>query len=435
MSNAIYDWKAQSYLKKLITTKLDLRQQWQVRSILHCNETVIPNGDMHVDLVLSNKRASFVGQVTCKNPFACPCCSARVMSKYSGEIASALDAMKKKGYHALMLTLTIPHLRFQRCREVTDILYQTWRLAFANCFNKQRKTADGKSNRTQGTFNQWCIVGNLKHYVRAMEYTWGENGWHPHFHCLFFVPAAHWDACTTLKFEHELNQAWIKYFQRAAMRYWQKNNLYTDDDNRNKIMARFLQFTKGDHALKISRDKDGTARKMVSSDYIAGFGADKELAGESKAKCAHHNGHYTPYQILDKAMNGESGFDELYLEFLLQVTTKPVHHRVNFSKTGIKKILQDWRNSEGYKEVLKKKEEEKAAKTVRLVSFAPPAWSQLCRLNYEKPVFSHLLWLAENEPDLLPIYIKSNLRVKCTLYGDLLAKTMSKNLFVASIAG
>lgn len=438
----LLDWEAQHYLKKIISQKLTLDQKFQVRSILHCNENVIPTSQtqrVQLNLIVSEKRAAFVGQVTCKNPFACPCCSARVMSKYAGEIADSMDAMKAKGYKAFLLTLTIPHLRFQKCKEVTDLLYLTWRAAFANCFSK-RKTADGEKPRYMGPFHRWARSGELQHYVRAMEYTWGQNGWHPHFHCVFFVKAELFDACTARTFEAELNTAWIAYFRRVTMKYWQKNSLYGDDTTRQEIMSRLCQFTSQQVAVNIARQKNGQAVPFASSDYVAGFGAEDELAGAHKQKKAHHNGHYTPYQILTNAMdfdkNSKDGINtwaDLYLEFLLQVTRKPVHHRVNFSKTGLKAEMTQWRNQKGMREELRKKKEED---TVAIASFSKSAWRKICQLNRHQPYcWAILAFTQMQEWELLAHWLAKE-GIEFTAYGDFKAFVeKSEKLFETSIAG
>ena len=72
----------------------------------------------------------------------------------------------------LLLTLTVPHYSF------TDIqkLKKDLKKAYSKFFKGVRASKD--------LFKKWMI----EHYISCFEITYGENGFHPHYHVLLFVP-------------------------------------------------------------------------------------------------------------------------------------------------------------------------------------------------------------------------------------------------------
>lgn len=344
--NDILDYRLQHWLRSKIDT-LPANQQFQLRNLRRCMQNPIPQKGVTPGVYLlrdSNSHVQYFGMSTCKNPFACPHCAAVRMKEYEAKIAAAIDALKDSHY-GIMITFTIPHLKFQSCREVTDLLYNTWRSAMANCFKK--RTNKNGTPRYNTPFNKFMVTHGVKHYVRACEYTWGKNGWHPHFHCIFFLDPS--TITDVLSFENDLNEAWRVHFERQYRKLC--GNKYSD-----KVRERLITYLNryDQRAIVISRESDTKPLKVTSSAYLAGWTTDRELTGNIQKK-ASHSGHYTPHQILELAADGNEAFADLYIEFCLQVTRKPVHHRVNFSKTGLFAIAQNKINQDGYKSLLKKK--------------------------------------------------------------------------------
>ena len=393
----VYDARLQHYLKAEIR-KLPLNQQMQLKNLKMCNNTLMqqPGVQPAVFLLRNNRNeAKLFGQVTCKNPWACPHCAAVRMHQYSIEIAGAISGLWKT-HRGFMVTFTIPHLRYQSCKEVTDILYNTWRDFFANAFRRR--------SRTSTCVQKFIKEKEIKHYVRAAEYTYGKNGWHPHFHCIFFVPIKYFND-EILTHQKELNDRWMMCAKRQMIKYWKEKNLHVDRDNHSpETRAQLLcaNFNEKNPALKIS-EKEGKIYPTESADYILGWGADKELTGNKRKKASHED-HLTPYQILEKAADGDREMRDLYIEFCLNVTRKPVHHRVNFSKTGLKAILTNYLNSENYKATLKKKQP-----SWELVCwFTKQQWFDICEIDRESPFISNIMYLAAiNRKDLLIDFLRS----------------------------
>lgn len=384
MDELIQDYHSQHWLKSFIKT-LPYNEQVQLRNLKLCNSKIVQPG--HPVFLLSNgSKAKFHGQATCKNTFACPCCSARIASKYAKKIADALDLLKKD-YYAVMVTFTVPHLKFMSCKETTDILYKVWQDAFNN------KTAPIRKNKSgyMHAINEFWKETEIKYMVRAAEYTWGQNGWHPHFHCIFWFPRSKVDLFYS--YQKAVSDRWWHCCKRQTLKYWKQFDLHSKfnlDD-----LAYYLFDTSKNFAVKFS------TYECTSSNYLTGWTSDKELTGNIH-KSATWEGHYTPYQILDRARHGDKEMAQLYREFMLNVTRKPVHHRFTFS-TGLHKKITEYQNTKNYKEIIKKKET--AAKWEVLWWFEKDEWNLLNDLNYNSPILSNILWLAVHKPKLLEDFL------------------------------
>ena len=382
----ILDYQAQHVLQRMIS-KLNSDEKYQLRNLYHCGDIITVNSSNQVHLVTNGETSEFYGHAHCQNPWCCPVCTAKRMEIYRSEIASALDMLKSE-YFGFMVTFTIPHLRFMSCREVTDILYDTWKYFRLKNFNKDFHP-----------YQQFVQDVEVKYWVRVCEYTYGEdNGWHPHFHCIFWVKRG--NEHKVLDWQQKLNDFWTKTAKRVTLKYWTKNNLHANEDI-VALCERLFSKTYLHDALKISTDKDGKILESFSSDYLTGWGGDRELTGNFR-KGASHNGHYTPHQILNMAFT-DSKWGKLYIEFCLNVTRKPVHHRVDFSKNGFKKLIVEYRKTHSCVfEITEKKTPWKVVCT-----FGVDAWYKICFFNRYAPVKANILYLASKDIEFLVEYLQS----------------------------
>lgn len=387
----ILDYHLQHVLHKMISD-LPFHQRAQLKNILGCGQKIMypgQGGIPAVYLITNGEQSKFFGQAHCQNPFCCPVCSARVMEKNRARIASAIDMLKSE-YFGFMVTFTIPHLRFMKCRETTDILYKTWSYFHQKNFKKtgwhvyQRFNADVP----------------IAHWVRVCEYTYGEeNGWHPHFHCVFWTKRENADKI--LNWQKELNEFWTAQAKRVTLKYWKENNLHSGENLETLCDRLFSKVNDVYPAFKISVNKEtGKVAESLSSDYLTGWGVDREVTGNIR-KEASHEGHYTPYQILSKA-EFDHEFRNIYIDFCLSVTRKPVHHRLNFSKTGIVKMIEEYQRVNGYTSAIIQK---KISWEV-VACFDEKQWSKLLSLNESSPVLSNILYLATYRRDLLEEYFE-----------------------------
>ena len=367
----ISDYRYLKAIRHRIDT-LEFDKKLLLNSVYHCGSKVVGNDAFHsVALVANKKTARFYGNTSCKSPWCCPVCTARKMAKYASKMSAALDALKGT-HNAAMITFTIPHLNYMTCEEVTEILYNTWK-AFVVHGNKLRV---GSKN---DIFSKFMESTESSHRVRVTEYTWGKNGWHPHFHCLFWFPKKHWDEI--LSWEAELSDRWLtlaeRYTNKQLLKRFSKEQAEVKKKNiADQVATMFKETARENKGVWISKE-NGKPIIQKSSMYLCGWGADKETTGNYKQKaCAE--GHYTWQQILAKAADeNDEKFWRLFFEYAI-ATRKARHARVNFSvHSGLCKIIVEHQNSEGFKEILKKKNtelEDKVGKWQLVCWFTKKSW-------------------------------------------------------------
>ena len=390
----VLDYQVQHYLRQWIC-ELPAEQRQQLKNIYLCNQHVNPyatGGEVY--LLSSNDEngdfSKLSGLMTCKNTWCCPICSAIQMEKYRSYIADGID-MLKPTHFGFMVTLTIPHLYFMGWRETMDILYDSWKYF-------RMKTFQRSHGHVFHEFNKEIPCDN---WVRVAEFTWSKkNGAHPHFHCIWWCERGKENK--VLDWEEKLNDFWLRVARSKAIKYWKKYKLHTDrltDGMNYEQLADkvFMMADKGKdswrQALRFSRDENGNLLEAQSSDYICGWGADREVTGNIRKKASHEE-HYTPYQILELAQTHES-MKRIYLDFCLAVTRKPVHHRVNFSKNMLFARIKEYRKQKDKLESgLIKKQKKKDWEV--LCWFSELQWYYILDLSDEtkSPIIANLLYLA-----------------------------------------
>ncbi len=122
-----------------------------------------------VSLHQQGAQAHFGSVETCGSVWMCPVCAAKITEGRRDELDSLLDAHRAAGGEVYMATLTIPHHRFQSCKDLKWAVSRAW-----------GKVKTGKGWQTARDNSGW--IGD----VRALEITHGSNGWHPHLHVLVF---------------------------------------------------------------------------------------------------------------------------------------------------------------------------------------------------------------------------------------------------------
>ena len=151
-----------------------------------------------------NSHASLAGVATCGSPWSCPVCGTRIAVQRGKEIRHALRWMEENGYQAIMLTFTASH-------HAGMLLVE---------FKSQFKTAYRALTQSRA----WRKVKKLlevKHGIKAVEPTLGNNGWHYHFHVLMFIKV---DVLKKLG-NHELDNwredarsAWLRELSKVGLR-------------------------------------------------------------------------------------------------------------------------------------------------------------------------------------------------------------------------
>jgi hypothetical protein len=143
--------------------------------------------------------AGFAGVTTCGSVHACPVCSARIAVERSAEVGAAAATHLARGGGVLHLTLTMRHHRGQGLSDLWDGLSKGWdrmrrAAAWADASERWGLVLDhdvrpepGVDARGRLRSVRWArpSLG----YVRVVEVTHGDSGWHVHVHALLFTVA------------------------------------------------------------------------------------------------------------------------------------------------------------------------------------------------------------------------------------------------------
>jgi hypothetical protein len=110
------------------------------------------------------------GVETCGSIWTCPVCSAKIAAKRAEEVKALVQAHEKRGRAVYMATFTMRHSSRDKVAETRATVTKAWTRVQAGKAWKALKA-------------KFHIMGT----VRALEITYGANGWHPHLHVLFFT--------------------------------------------------------------------------------------------------------------------------------------------------------------------------------------------------------------------------------------------------------
>lgn len=131
----------------------------------------------------------FQGLQTCSLSWLCAVCAPKIAERRSSEIEDAMRLCKDQGGQVLMPTFTAPHQRTDALVETLDRI-------------KKALRSMGQSRRYRQLQDRLNVAGR----ITSTEITHGEaNGWHPHFHELWFFEHAGVDL---VKLEGDLFQMW-----------------------------------------------------------------------------------------------------------------------------------------------------------------------------------------------------------------------------------
>lgn len=411
------DGVSDNRLLRLLKMAMTSNDHVLLKSIFFCGSRVIRPGAGALPLVYvtaNDNDARIFGVTHCHNPWICPVCEPKIMSRHATDIACAIDALKEWHHQrAAMITFTIPHTSGIDCKTTMWILRKTWedfiihgKKRLVNKYYRNRKSENkiltaGKT-KSNDAFSSFCEEFEIKHRVRVAEITHGKHGWHPHFHCLFWTPAHKLQKMKD--WQKRLDDRWLELAKRNTI----KAGL---DPTRVEIMYSKLD-REGSKGVYISVDKNGNVIPQESSKYISGWGGDRELTGNYHHK-ASNEGHETPRQILERAAEtGDVETWELYLEFA-RATRLLKFKRVTYSsRSGIRQIIEKWKRSETYTEFLKKNltEQREANGRWKVVCwFNEEQWLQIYYLNLTTEIIPKILALARspyNAFDMIAAFLR-----------------------------
>lgn len=184
------------------------------------------------------------GVSTCSSVWTCPVCSNKINEVRSRDVSLLLNYYLKSSYSLAMVTLTSQHNQWETCQIVKH--------RELNSFNKM--IASRK-------YKDLCKQYNFEGYIRALEVTIGNNGWHPHIHLAIVL---------------NNTQEALEEFSNSVVQLW-------------------VSFNKGTNAT--AQHYTPILDVQGIGEYITKWGASDELV-KSNHKTSKNAKGYTPFALL-----------------------------------------------------------------------------------------------------------------------------------------
>jgi len=300
-------------------------------------------GRKTVDLVLDREhgRAHYGGLMVCGSVWSCPVCAAKITERRRRELLDALD--REPGRWTLaMVTYTLQHSRADTLAEVRDALLDAYRRVI--------RGAPWKRFR-----DRWGVAG----YVKALEVTYGEHGWHPHCHVLLV-----------------LDRDQLSESESAAMRGWLSDRFV-------RMVAKNERYASDYHAVDLVVGDQALASYTTKTSW----GAVDELT-KAPVK-AGRDGGQSPWELLDRYGSGDKQAGALFKEYALTMkgSRQQTFSRGTRDLLGMGADLSD--------QVLAELEQEAG---VVLATLTVDEWKTVCRrrargLLLEVASSGNVLWL------------------------------------------
>lgn len=199
-----------------------------------------------VEIYQGKERAFYGGLVTCGSIWICPVCAAKISEQRRQELCQGLETWKARGGVVLMTTYTVPHYDFQGLFQVLA------------GFTKARKLMMNR-RPWKGLKKRIGLVGT----VRALEVTYGENGWHVHVHELLFLMPEKPVSC--LQLQGEILSMWQAACQSAGMGTPNLHGVQVDDGAK---AARYASKWGMEDELTKSHVKQGRGENLTPWDFL-----------------------------------------------------------------------------------------------------------------------------------------------------------------------
>lgn len=256
--------------------------------------------------------ASLTGLNRCGNIWTCPVCAAKVAETRRAELSAGLVGHLKNGGAAYLLTLTFPH---EADHPIAELLER---------FTKARQSLQN-SRSWKRIMSEAGRIGS----VASLEVTISqEHGWHPHLHLLIFGNVQGFGEGEPANEKGDLISPAIR-----ELKFTWTNIL---------LKCGLGEFPKLSHMIEHALNVRGGNQ---AAEYIAKYGRD-ERWGQSSEMTRHYNKqgsagerdgltHFTPFQLLTWAGNGDEWSTRKFLEYAEAIEGK---RAVTWSP-GLKKSL------------------------------------------------------------------------------------------------
>ncbi len=308
-----------------------------------CMARKAPKQEIQVLRSKEHGKAHYKGLYVCARLWACPICAAKISERRRLELVDALAVAKTKGLHVKLLTLTAPHGMGDDVNALLASIKKAWRSTTSNRAGKNLRKLLG----IRGT-------------IRALEVTYGQNGFHPHLHVLLFL----------------------------------------DQDATNNAVERLFCPLWQDACVKagLPRPSDAHGCRADDGSYAAKYASKWGLESEMTKSHTKRGkaGSMSPWDFLRVVL--DDGEDAAKYRALFKVYTDAFHgQRQLHWSTGLKALLQV---NEATDEELAVTETDEA---ILLATLSTPQWRAIMHARAQAAVLD----IAEDNPEQLPAFVQT----------------------------
>lgn len=251
-----------------------MRRWTTLDRVRSCGWTAVNDGGVIVRLAGggSDARAGLAGVSTCGSVWSCPVCAEKIQARRREEILSLITAAEAKGCSVVLVTLTMRHNAGDRLADLWDDLSGAW--AAVN--------RDGTYRRHRDLYGQ---VG----WLRAVETTRGDNGWHVHIHALIVVEGR----CSQDRAELLGELLWAPWHRHLSARPGREPVREAFDVR----VGRGALAAMGEYLVKSTYDGDDLTRAQLAELYrgsYEGLASEVTLSTHKRGR----RGSRTPFEIL-----------------------------------------------------------------------------------------------------------------------------------------
>lgn len=289
-------------------------------------------------------RAHFGGLQSCSSPWICPGCSAKIQAGRAAEVGGAVEKWISAGHGVVFVTLTMRHRKGQGLKMLWDALSKSWSRV-------TRSASWAGSTRQVGLRQRYGIAG----FIRAVEVTVGENGWHVHTHALLFTKSV-LDEDEAKTFGDRLFARWSAAVQAQGL-------------------EAPLQRAQDVRVVDTAQSGVQQVGRYLAKNTYTGLGAEVSAGGWKTAR----KGNRTPFEVLACIHEAVSAGEEIDAEDLALwhewERVSRGRRQVNFSR-GLRDLLEVEERSD---EELAETETAEEAEAEEIGRIAAEDWKRVLR--------------------------------------------------------
>ena len=273
-------------------------------AVARCGRHLAPSsGGVHVLYSPSAQTAHFGGLEACHSVWMCPCCAAKITERRRLELTIALREARDLGLRVVMCTFTFRHHLGEHLPTMLKSMKRGWKLLMSG-------------RRAQALRLAFGPVG----FVKALEVTYSDdNGWHPHMHVLFFLPAG----TSSKAFGSALRTLWEEAAYSAGLSMDEHG--FKIDDCNEKVAA---------YVAKFNRDPSEDTKKAWEQGWTEANELTKWHTKLGRDEAGRPE-HVTPMQLLQYAEGGDERAGRLFQEYARAFKGQ----RQLFWSRGLKKLF------------------------------------------------------------------------------------------------